>query len=246
MVQKAQRAEKFGIEYAPESAVLMDMDLFEERHEPKKDVARRKDAVYLYGVDVMSTKDVLSYWKDHGPTFVEWLNDSACNVLFADEYACKRAMVYRGHPLPPTRENLSAAGCDPTDVANLPFLWHQGEDFIKSGSNIKLIYRMSTMDDVKKFDGERRTRELWKTGAEPESNKSRRRDRRSNPHNDIDAMDEGMPSRGSRRRKTRDKDGQIQYHDEDVEMEDAAGGDGGGEPAEDAAPQPAIVFDLKA
>ena len=46
---RAQRAEKYGIEYAPESAVLMDMDLFEERTEPKKEVVRRADAVYLYG-----------------------------------------------------------------------------------------------------------------------------------------------------------------------------------------------------
>ena len=98
------------------------------------------------GVDVMSTQDVLSYWKDHSPTFVEWINDSACNVLFADEYCAKRAMVYRGHPLPPTNENLSAAGLDPKDINNLPYLWHQGADFVKSGASVKLIYRMATTE----------------------------------------------------------------------------------------------------
>jgi len=34
--------------------------------------------VYLYGVDVMSTKDCLQYFDDYGPTLVEWINDSSC------------------------------------------------------------------------------------------------------------------------------------------------------------------------
>lgn len=235
IVLKAKRAEKYSIEYAPDSAVMMDMDLFEERHEPEKEVARRTNAIYLYGVDVMSTMDVLGYWKDHGPTFVEWINDSSCNILFADEFSAKRAMVYRGHPLPPTADNLSASGLDPTDIENLPYLWHQGSDFVKAGADIKLIYRMATADDVKNFGGERRTRELWKTGEE--GHKMRRRgDHRKNPN---DGNRE--PSRGSRRRKTRDKNGEILYkNDEDVEMENAEGA-AEGDMVQEAAP---IVFDL--
>lgn len=54
------------------------LDLFEERQEHDRAVERRPVAVYLYGVDVMSTKDCLHYFDGFGPTFVEWLNDSAC------------------------------------------------------------------------------------------------------------------------------------------------------------------------
>jgi hypothetical protein len=46
---KTFRAQKFGMDYAPEEAVLMDMDLFEERREAARDVRRREEAVYLYG-----------------------------------------------------------------------------------------------------------------------------------------------------------------------------------------------------
>jgi hypothetical protein len=57
------------------------VDLFEERQDVDPLIERRPDAVYLYGVDVMSTKDVLSYFSDYGPTYVEWLNDSACKYV---------------------------------------------------------------------------------------------------------------------------------------------------------------------
>lgn len=45
--------------------------------------------------------DCLRYFADYGPTYVEWINDSACNVLFADAPTAKRAVVGLGKPLPP-------------------------------------------------------------------------------------------------------------------------------------------------
>lgn len=38
---------------------------------------------------------------EYGPTFVEWINDSSCNVLFADPHTAKRAIFGLGKPLPP-------------------------------------------------------------------------------------------------------------------------------------------------
>jgi hypothetical protein len=52
--------------------------LFEERTDAPVDAPRRPDAVYLYGIDVMSTADVKAYFGDYGPKFVEWINDSSC------------------------------------------------------------------------------------------------------------------------------------------------------------------------
>jgi hypothetical protein len=53
-------------------------DLFEPRKDAPEDLPRREEAIYLYGVDVMSTKDCLQYFDDYGPTLVEWINDSSC------------------------------------------------------------------------------------------------------------------------------------------------------------------------
>lgn len=36
-----------------------------------------------------------------GPKFVEWINDSSANVLFADAPTAKRAVAGLGKPLPP-------------------------------------------------------------------------------------------------------------------------------------------------
>ena len=53
-------------------------DLLEQRRLPGREVERRPTAIHLYGVDVMSTADCLSYFGEWGPTFCEWINDSSC------------------------------------------------------------------------------------------------------------------------------------------------------------------------
>ena len=75
--------------------------MLEERKERPADIPRRPEAVHLYGVDCMTSAECLAYFGDWGPTFVEWLDDSSCNVLFEDEFTAKRALVGRGRPLPP-------------------------------------------------------------------------------------------------------------------------------------------------
>lgn len=93
--------------------------------------------------------------------------------MFADEVTTKRALVGRGRPLPPevagagaapgatttptttTGETTAAAAAaphfsnsgelDPSDVRNAPFLWHRGDDFVKAGAAVPLVYRLATV-----------------------------------------------------------------------------------------------------
>jgi hypothetical protein len=53
-------------------------DLYEDRVDAPLDAERRSEAVYLYGVDYLSTSDILGYFADYCATFVEWINDSSC------------------------------------------------------------------------------------------------------------------------------------------------------------------------
>ena len=139
------RAERFGGEYQPpDETGLMDVDLQQERKDPPIEAARRPDAVHVYGVDFLSTKDLLDYFADYGPTFVEWINDSAANVLFEDAPTAKRAIAGRGKPLP--SEDLPE-GIDPQSAIDL--LWHKGDDVIKAGNAVPLIFRTATVLDVK-------------------------------------------------------------------------------------------------
>ncbi|GLC70763.1 hypothetical protein PLESTF_001030700 [Pleodorina starrii] len=217
MEARARRAVKFGVPYQPTDAVLMDMDLYEQRREVDKDVERRPDTIYLYGVDVMSTKEVLSYFSEYGPVFVEWLDDSSCNVVFGDSNGAKRALVGKGSPLPPevvAMSGLEAAAAQQqqqqqqqqqegqqqqagpgeldlgndaaaaaqaaqavryqpelpvpdnlADVANLPYIWQKGQDFVKEGASISLVYRMATVEDVRDMNQPKRTRALWRGAA---------------------------------------------------------------------------------
>jgi hypothetical protein len=55
--------------------------------------------------------DCLHYFADYGPTFVEWINDSCCNVLFADTATANRAVVGLGKPLPPEEMPDLQGGC---------------------------------------------------------------------------------------------------------------------------------------
>ena len=61
-------------------------DFFESRVDPEVDASWRSDAVHLYGVDHMTTNDCMGYFHEYGPVFVEWINDSSCNVVFNDEH----------------------------------------------------------------------------------------------------------------------------------------------------------------
>ena len=85
-------------------------DVLEDRKEHGSDIPRRPEAIHLYGVDCMSTSECLAYFGDYGPTFVEWIDDSSCNVLFEDEFTTKRALIGHGKPLPPDNSAPDTAG----------------------------------------------------------------------------------------------------------------------------------------
>lgn len=55
----------------------MELDLLEERQDAARDAEPRMEAVVLYGVDTMSTKECMQYFGEYGPSFVEWINDSS-------------------------------------------------------------------------------------------------------------------------------------------------------------------------
>ncbi|KAI3433577.1 hypothetical protein D9Q98_003388 [Chlorella vulgaris] len=158
--KRRQRAERFGVDYkAKDETGLMDVDLFEARKDPSMEVPRRHEALHIYGVDLLSTSDLLKHFADYGPKFVEWINDSSANIVFADGATAKRAVAGMGTPLSP-EEAPEQLGIDPTHPASLPVLWHKGEDYVKQGSPIPLIFRIATVEDVKPADRVP-SRRLW-------------------------------------------------------------------------------------
>ncbi|KAF9329255.1 hypothetical protein BG006_007640 [Podila minutissima] len=103
--KKASRAQRFGAviqrevkEQAMDEGSGMDVDEGDWKRPtdlpdtPPRTSMIRLDAVHLYGTNEMSTKDVLKYFEAYGPSHVEWIDDSSCNVVFKDNYSAKRAL----------------------------------------------------------------------------------------------------------------------------------------------------------
>ena len=73
--------------------------LMEQRREADPAGAPRPEALHVYGVDLVGTRDLLTFFSVYGPTYVEWIDDSSCNVLFPDEFTVKRLLVQTGEAL---------------------------------------------------------------------------------------------------------------------------------------------------
>ncbi|GAB4817936.1 hypothetical protein N2152v2_004982 [Parachlorella kessleri] len=267
--KKKARAQRFGVEYQPtDETGLMDVDLLEQRQDVNPEVPRRHEAVHVYGVDLMSTKgrlgvvDCLRYFADYGPTFVEWINDSCCNVLFRDGATAKRAVVGLGKPLPPD-EMPDLQGLDAADPANIELLWYKGEDFVKEGTPIPLIFRIATAQDVKPAPGEggapHVTRRLWQQGGggpgrgrgQPryrvgrgggKGRGSRQQQQDGDEWQQQGAGGEGGDEEGDvemrQQRRGRGRRRHKRRREGDVEMGDAEGGEGGGEWADEGQGDP--------
>jgi hypothetical protein len=136
-------------------------DILEERVDPELDAVWRNDAVHLYGVDHMTTADCMGYFGEYGPVFCEWINDSSCNVVFADEHAARRAIRMKGQTM--------GAFANPDGKAALPegleaeMLWHSGPEFHTKGKTLQLSFRLATEDDIKPH-GKIKSRYLWLGG----------------------------------------------------------------------------------
>ncbi|KAM4701875.1 nuclear cap-binding protein subunit 3 [Discoglossus pictus] len=53
----------------------------------------RLETLYVCGVDEMSTDDIFAFFKHYPPGYIEWLDDSSCNVVWLDEVTSTRALL---------------------------------------------------------------------------------------------------------------------------------------------------------
>jgi hypothetical protein len=61
--------------------------------------------IHLFSIDwaafkQIRTDDIMSYFSIYGPSYVEWLGELSCNVLFGDKYSAARAMEGMSRALP--------------------------------------------------------------------------------------------------------------------------------------------------
>lgn len=103
--RRALRAKRFGStqpsqedtkQTAPQPSI-QNLPVKSDPLERRRDVAvgelPRDNVLHVFGVDDMSTRDILSHFRPYGPSWCEWLNDSSVNVAFEDAFTLKRVLT---------------------------------------------------------------------------------------------------------------------------------------------------------
>ncbi|XP_062262126.1 nuclear cap-binding protein subunit 3 [Platichthys flesus] len=89
--RKEKRARRFHFQAEEgdgQRTLLLDKDIL------KKAIPDlRMEAIYVTGVDEMSTQDVFGYFKEYPPAHIEWIDDASCNVVWLDDNTPIRALV---------------------------------------------------------------------------------------------------------------------------------------------------------
>ncbi|KAM9319569.1 nuclear cap-binding protein subunit 3 [Gastrophryne carolinensis] len=89
--KKEQRAKRFHFRAEVEDAqrnVALDRDMMRKAI-PKV----RLETLHVCGVDDMSTQDIFEFFKQYPPGYIEWLDDTSCNVVWLDEVTAARALL---------------------------------------------------------------------------------------------------------------------------------------------------------
>jgi len=67
------------------------------------------EKIHMFAIDwaafkQIRTDDIMAYFADYGPSYVEWLGELSCNVLFEDKYTSSRAIEAMSRPIPHPKE----------------------------------------------------------------------------------------------------------------------------------------------
>ncbi|CAN7984368.1 unnamed protein product [Ixodes hexagonus] len=65
----------------------------------KRPAGTRLNTLHVRGVSEMSTDDVMHFFRDYGPSSVDWINDYACNVVWQRPRDAARALLALTRPL---------------------------------------------------------------------------------------------------------------------------------------------------
>lgn len=84
------------------------------------------EKIHIFGIDWAAFKqirsdDIMAYFKMYGPSYIEWLGELSCNILFEDKYSAARALAALSTELPsPPPETLGADANPLPPIATAP------------------------------------------------------------------------------------------------------------------------------
>lgn len=158
------RARKFELDQADpldvvEKRAQSSRGYWESRRRALPSETPRLESIYVYGVDKLSTNDLLLVFSEHSPQWVEWINDSSANVVFESAAAASAALEAVTEALwAPTVDAAlmddEAPGPDggvrdPAAVRAMQAWRTLPEAKAHAGKGLQLLFRLSSEQDVK-------------------------------------------------------------------------------------------------
>lgn len=114
-LQRRKRLARFGVDSLSDSTgalkgnAMMEVDAAEAPRQPDAAEQQHDTALHVHGVDTLSNDDVLQIFIEYGPDYVEWINDSSCNVVWKDAHGARRALLHLCDELPATSAEIVQA-----------------------------------------------------------------------------------------------------------------------------------------
>ncbi|TDH05356.1 hypothetical protein EPR50_G00142850 [Perca flavescens] len=88
-------------------------NVFLDKETMKKAISSlRMEAIYVTGVDDMSTQDIFGYFKEYPPAHIEWIDDTSCNVVWLDDNTSIRALINSSRMPDPETVTTETASTD--------------------------------------------------------------------------------------------------------------------------------------
>lgn len=79
----------------------------------------RLAAIHVRGLEDMSTDDIMQHFAAYAPSFIEWIDDTSCNVVWHDEMYAARALHALSNPVSdeaPASQSVSETAADEQPV----------------------------------------------------------------------------------------------------------------------------------
>uniref|UniRef100_A0A7S1ETS2 Nuclear cap-binding protein subunit 3 n=1 Tax=Timspurckia oligopyrenoides TaxID=708627 RepID=A0A7S1ETS2_9RHOD len=117
----------------------------------------RTGVIHVYGVDTLSTKNIKDIFIAYYPQWVEWINDSSCNVAFDDEFTPRRILLEMGKYQEVLSENgetiwelIDKVSPNVLETEEELFRWRRTDSAkVREGLDVVLFVRNATMCDVR-------------------------------------------------------------------------------------------------
>jgi hypothetical protein len=132
------------------------------------------DTLHVYGVDRLSTDEILKYFDDYAPSYVLWLDDSSANLVFGDVANARRALFSLGQPIRLPAQTPAPAEGEMADAEQAPktaaeavvdSVWRRGPNYEKGGFEYAVLIRQAVSTDAKKGKPQKSKR-LWMEGEQ--------------------------------------------------------------------------------